>query len=65
MRGHNLPATPHCGRQRVILANISKPYPLMEWFLHFADNTSANTTSAANSMLAISENVACSGCVWT
>jgi len=32
--------------------------------LHLADKTSANTTSPANSMLATSENVACSGCAW-
>src|SRR6266849_4137578 len=32
--------------------------------LHLADKTSASTTSAANSMLAISENVACNGCAW-
>ena len=31
---------------------------------HLADKTSASTTSAANSMLAISENVACNGCAW-
>ena len=32
--------------------------------LHLADKTSASTTSAANSMLAISKNVACNGCAW-
>jgi len=32
--------------------------------LHLADKTSASTTSAANSMLATSENVACNGCAW-
>ena len=32
--------------------------------LHLADKTSASTTSAANSMLAIGENVACNGCAW-
>jgi hypothetical protein len=32
--------------------------------IHLADKTSASTTSAANSMLAISENVACNGRAW-
>jgi len=32
--------------------------------LYLTDKTSASTTSAANSMLAISENVACNGCAW-
>jgi hypothetical protein len=32
--------------------------------IHLADKTSASTSSAANSMLAISENVACIGCAW-
>jgi hypothetical protein len=31
--------------------------------IYLADKTSATTTSPANSMLAISENVACNGCV--
>ena len=32
--------------------------------IHLADETSASITNAANSMLAISENVACNGCAW-
>jgi hypothetical protein len=39
-----------------------KPFSGDGMVLHRADKTSARTTSAANSMLAISENVACSGC---
>jgi len=31
---------------------------------YLTDKTSASTTSAANSILAISENIACNGCAW-
>ncbi len=41
-----------------------KPFLEDAIVLHLADKTSASTTSAANSMLAISENVACNGCDW-
>src|SRR5437667_11610177 len=41
-----------------------KPYRGDGMVLHFADKTSASTTSAANSMLAMSENIACNGCAW-
>jgi hypothetical protein len=41
-----------------------KPFFEDAMVLHLADKTSASTTSAANSMLAISENVACNGCAW-
>jgi hypothetical protein len=41
-----------------------KPFLEDAIVLHLADKTSASTTSAANSMLAISENVACNGCAW-
>src|SRR5229473_7619173 len=41
-----------------------KPFLEDAIVLHLAAKTSASTTSAANSMLAISENVACNGCAW-
>jgi hypothetical protein len=59
-----LPSTQHCGGQRVILATVSTHSRGDGMVLHLADKTSANTTSPANSMLATSVNVACSGCAW-
>ena len=57
-----LPSTLHWGGQRVILATISTHSGGDGMVLHLADKTSASTTSAANSMLAMSENIACNGC---
>src|SRR5258708_32592387 len=58
------PSTPHCGKQRVILATIANHSRGTGMVLHLADKASANTTNAASSMLAISENIACCGCAW-
>jgi hypothetical protein len=63
LQRHNLPFT----LQRTAARDSSRYLKPFLWdviVLHLADKTSASTTSAANSMLAISENVACSGCAW-
>ena len=67
LQRHNLPFTLHPGGQRVILVAIPNYSSLRgrdAMVAHLADKTSASTTSAANSMLATSENVACNGCAW-
>src|SRR5438128_4705199 len=58
-REHTLSCALQVKKQRVILATI---HAQGKCSFHLADKTSTSTTSPANSMLAISENVACSGC---
>jgi hypothetical protein len=60
----SLPFTPHCGGQRITLVTIANHSRGTGMVLHLADKASANTTNAASSTLAISENIACCGCAW-
>jgi hypothetical protein len=64
LQRHSLPLTPHCAGSVSFLATISTHSRGDGMALHLTDKTSTSTTSAANSMLAISENVTCNGCAW-